>query len=324
MRRIRPRRLSDRALWISDCTGREVASHPEPRRSRRIWLFRFILVAFSMMEISLPSQSRPTAAAAEPILIHVRAADVATSADVARLVRDTRARADAFVFLSGGASKMSPEAQRRLRALVDALALLTARGVRLAVGDGGTQAGIMEAAGLARRAAGSVFPLIGVAPAPDVTASGEAGKTSVDPNHSQVVTVENPGWADARRAEGWKPQDGYWGSETAAMYAIFGRFAEGRPSVALVANGGAIALDEVRENLAQRRPIIVIAGSGRAADAIVSLLDGTIPTDVDVQGLREKAAALDIPANRSLLRVFRLEDGPEALAKLLERILRES
>jgi SLOG in TRPM, prokaryote len=276
MRRIRPRRLSDRALWISDCTGREVASHPEPRRSRRIWLFRFILVAFSMMEISLPSQSRPTAAAAEPILIHVRAADVATSADVARLVRDTRARADAFVFLSGGASKMSPEAQRRLRALVDALALLTARGVRLAVGDGGTQAGIMEAAGL------------------------------------------------ARRAEGWKPQDGYWGSETAAMYAIFGRFAEGRPSVALVANGGAIALDEVRENLAQRRPIIVIAGSGRAADAIVSLLDGTIPTDVDVQGLREKAAALDIPANRSLLRVFRLEDGPEALAKLLERILRES
>jgi SLOG in TRPM, prokaryote len=108
------------------------------------------------------------------------------------------------------------------------------------------------------------------------------------------------------------------------MYAIFGRFAEGRPSVALVANGGAIALDEVRENLAQRRPIIVIAGTGRAADAIVSLLDGTIPTDVDVQGLREKAAALDIPANRSLLRVFRLEDGPEALAKLLERILRES
>jgi hypothetical protein len=180
----------------------------------------------------------------------------------------------------------------------------------------------MEAAGRARQGAGGAFPLVGVAPAPDVTASGEPGKTPIDPNHSHVVTVENPAWTEARRAEGWKPENGYWGSETGAMYALFGRLAAGRPSVVLVANGGTITLDEVRENIGQRRPIVVIAGSGRAADAIVSLLEGTTPADEEIQRLRVTAAALDLVASRELVRVFRLEEGPPALARLLADILR--
>jgi hypothetical protein len=277
-----------------------------------------ILVAFSVMESTLPLVAAPN----EPAVITIQAADVATSPAVARLVEEIRARASAFVFLSGGASRMAPDAQARLLALLEALVLLKRGGLRLAVGDGGTKAGIMEAAGRARQGAGGAFPLVGVAPAPDVTASGEPGKTPIDPNHSHVVTVENPAWVEARRAEGWKPENGYWGSETGAMYVLFGRLAAGRPSVALVANGGAITLDEVRENISQGRPIVVIAGSGRAADAIVSLLDGTAAADEEAQRLRATAAMLDLATGRALFRVFRLEDGPPALARLLEDILR--
>lgn len=281
-----------------------------------------VLLTLSVMESTLPLPLSSSEPAAPPAVIAIRAAEAGTSPPVARLVEEIRARADAFVFLSGGASRMAPEAQARLLALFDALALLARGGLRFAVGDGGTRAGIMEAAGRARQAAGGAFPLVGVAPAPDVTASGEPGKTPIDPHHSHVVTVENPAWAEARRAEGWKPEDGYWGSETATMYALFGRLAAGRPSVALVANGGAITLDEVRENIAQGRPIVVIAGSGRAADAIVSFLDGTAAADEEAQRLRATAATLDLATGRALFRVFRLEDGPQALARVLEDILR--
>jgi hypothetical protein len=266
----------------------------------------------------------PTAAIAPPAVIHVLAGNVGSSPAIARLVQDVRERADAFVFLVGGASKMSSEVRSRVLSLLEAFALLANDGLRLAVGDGGTQAGIMEAAGLARRATGGAFALIGVAPAPAVSANKEPGKTPIDPNHSYIVTVEDLAWAARRRAEGWEPEDGYWGSETATMYAIFHRLAVGRHSVALVANGGAIALDEVWENLGQNRPIIVVAGSGRAADALIHVLNGTTPHDEEILRLREKAASLDSPALRALVRVFKLEDGPRALARSLEAILRKA
>jgi hypothetical protein len=298
------------------------ATSPESTLRRYALQAVILLLALSMTGPPWLSRAWSAETATALAVIQVRATDVATSSDVTRLVQDVRARADAFVFLSGGASRMSPEARGRVLVLLDALALLARRGIRFAVGDGGTQAGLMEAAGLVRRVTGGAFPLIGVAPAPDVTVSGEAGKAPVDPNHSHVITVENPAWAETRRAEGWKPEDGSWGSETVAMYTIFDRLAAGRPSVALVANGGAITLDEVRENLARRRSIVVVAGSGRAADAIVALLDGTTPNEEETQRLWARAAALDVPAHRDLFRVIRLEDGPLALAEVLEDILR--
>ena len=79
---------------------------------------------------------------------------------IASVHRDT----DAVVVLSGGAAKMSAAAQRDLLAMFAALGTL-AKERRIAVGDGGTRAGIMEAAGKARLASGRAFRLIGVAPA---------------------------------------------------------------------------------------------------------------------------------------------------------------
>ena len=118
---------------------------------------------------------------------------------------------------------MRDEDRQRLLEMFDGLSRLASGGRRIAVGDGGTQAGIMAAAGLARRASGQTFPLIGVAPAPEIPPRGQ---TPVDPNHSHIVAVDNPS----------APAQDAWGSETETMYVLFNRLAEGRPSVAIVAN----------------------------------------------------------------------------------------
>ena len=256
------------------------------------------------------------------IFVVVQAADVAKSPAVERIVDDLRARADAFVFLSGGASKMPAASAEQLRTLLRALAVLVDHGLRFAVGDGGTQAGLMEAAGAVRRATRDAFPLLGVAPAPDVTTTGEPGRTPVDPNHSHVVAVHDPDWARRQRTRGWDPSQGHWGSETDAMYEIFARVARDRPSVTIVANGGAVTVDEIGRNVAQRRPMIVVAGSGRAADAVVSVLTGSPPADDGARGLVPAVEALGVARHADLFEIFPLERGPDALARVLLARLR--
>ena len=236
----------------------------------------------------------------EPRIIQVSSPAPDSNAQLMALITEVRQQAAAFVFLSGGASKMQPDHQRQLLAMFDALSLVTKAGQRIAVGDGGTRAGIMEAAGLARQASGSAFPLIGVAPAAEIP---PRGKTPVDPNHSHIVAVDNPA-APARDA---------WGSETDTMYWLFARLAEGRPSVTIVANGGGITVTEVEANVNAGRRMILIEGSGRAADALVSLVKGTTPSDSEVKDLRERAERAGLTRRPDLFEVVPLQAGPTGL-----------
>ena len=71
-----------------------------------------------------------------PRIIPVSSTARETSAQLSALVAEVRKDADAFVFLSGGASKMREDHQRQLLAMFDALSLLTKPGRRFAVGDG--------------------------------------------------------------------------------------------------------------------------------------------------------------------------------------------
>ena len=191
---------------------------------------------------------------------------------------------------------MREEDQRQLMAMFEALTLVAKGGRRIAVGDGGTQAGIMEAAGHARRTSGNAFPLIGVAPAREVP---PRGKTPLDPNHSHVVAVDNPS----------APAQDTWGSETDTMYWLFAKLAEGRPSVTIVANGGGITLAEVESNLRAGRRIILIEGSGRAADALVSLLQKTQVSDAEVLDLRTRAEKAALTRRPELFQIVALQRG---------------
>ena len=140
------------------------------------------------------------------------------------------------------------------------IALLAATCNALTI-DGGTQMGVMELMGAGIAAQQQRSPLLGVAPANLVSYPGQLNNTEheermpLDPNHSHFVLVET----------------GEWGGETATMYELARIVSQGCPSVAIVANGGVIAIQEVLYNVRQKRPIVVLQGSGRAADDIARL-----------------------------------------------------
>ena len=236
---------------------------------------------------------------------------------VRSMVQELRSRANYFIFLSGGASKMSENARLQLIGLFDAFRLMAEREVSFTVADGGTQAGIMEAAGKARLLSGNAFSLLGISPGPEITTIGEPNKTAVDPNHSHLMAVFNPPWLEVQKEYGWEPSWGYWGSETKVMYEVFAKLAQDKPSVTIVANGGGITLDEVSENIKQQRKMIVIKGSGRGADAIVSLLENTEPSDEEVKKRREKARKIGVLKNRELFTIFPISGGAERLADII-------
>jgi hypothetical protein len=106
------------------------------------------------------------------------------------------------------------------------------------------------------------------------------------------------------------------------MYEIFERLSEGRPSVALVANGGAVTLAEVDRNITANRSIVLIAGSGRAADALASLLAGTVPERGEVSELRTQAAAARLARRPELFRILNLDQtSAHGLAEVLREVL---
>src|SRR5260370_14120468 len=81
--------------------------------------------------------------------------------------------------------------------------------------------------------------LMGVAPAGSVTYPVKSTNTSgneaapLDPNHSHFVLVETD----------------EWGGETEAMYELAEALSMGRPSVAVLINGGPIAQSAVLDNI---------------------------------------------------------------------------
>jgi len=78
-----------------------------------------ILVA-ALLAVLTPA---PQTTAREPRFIRVSSTAPETNAQLSALITDVRNGADAFVFLSGGASKMREDHQRQLLAMFDALSL---------------------------------------------------------------------------------------------------------------------------------------------------------------------------------------------------------
>jgi hypothetical protein len=128
--------------------------------------------------------------------------------------------------------------------------------------DGGTDSGVMRLIGQARSAAGGRFPLVGVAVEGTVVVPG-AGATSPDaaelePHHTLILLVPGTQWGD----------EVDWITDVARIVA------GSRSSVTVLVNGGQIAYDDVVASLEGGRPVVVLAGSGRAADAIAQARAG--------------------------------------------------
>lgn len=167
-----------------------------------------------------------------------------------------------FIMIAGGAALMNSSVSSQIAHLfIQGIAHFAATHSTLII-DGGTQSGVMELMGTGIAAQHHRSPLLGVSPANLVRYPGQRSHPSndedaalLDPNHSHFVLVEA----------------NEWGGETATMYEVAHQFSQQHSSLAILINGGAIAIKEVLYNVRQQRPIIVIEGSGRAADDIAHL-----------------------------------------------------
>ena len=105
------------------------------------------------------------------------------------------------------------------------------------------------------------------------------------------------------------------------MYWLFAKLAEGRPSVTIVANGGGITLTEVESNVRAGRHMIVIEGSGRAADVLVSLLKNTQVSEAEVVSLRERAEKAGLTRQPELFQIVALQSGATSLRDAITAVI---
>jgi hypothetical protein len=158
--------------------------------------------------------------------------------------------------LSGGAGGMSKEIVTQLSHLFITIGQMLAQ-MSCTVIDGGTESGVMRLMGRALARAGQNVPHIGVVPArAQAGPNGIEAEDVLDPHHSNFVLVDSD----------------EWGGEVQVMYRLANYLSRQVPSLAMLVNGGGISLQEVEQNVAQGREIIVISGSGRLADEITEAM----------------------------------------------------
>lgn len=200
--------------------------------------------------------------------------------------------------LVGGAKGLSDSDRARLYSLfVEVLAPL-AETLGMVVVDGGTDSGVMQLMAQARSEKGATFPLIGVIASGKVILPGPSSSASagalLESHHTHFVLI--PG--------------SHWGDESPWIARIGSALASGMPSVTILVNGGEVAWTDAAEAVKAGHPVIVIAGSGRTADELAAALHGEV-TD-------ERARQL---VASGLLHAVNLDDGSDALAKMMKEIL---
>jgi hypothetical protein len=199
------------------------------------------------------------------------------------------------VVLIGGAAKLD-ESPAELAAMIRDGVVATAQAEGATVVDGGTDSGVMALAGKARAELGATVPLVGVAPIAKVGVDGIAaanGSTALEPNHSFVLLA---------------PGD-EWGSEAPWLVNTARIIGGNRPVVAVLVDGGPLALQEAMACAAQGWPLITLAGSGRTADVLAAYASGSQDATLSA-------------ARRGAIHVVDLGDGPTALADTLRPLLR--
>ena len=162
----------------------------------------------------------------------------------------------------GGASGLDEQSKERLRSLFSQVLVPVAKERNAAVVDGGTDSGVMQLLGQALETQGASCPLVGVAVEKKVIVPGDSsesgGRRALERHHTHFVLV--PGSS--------------WGDESPWLARVATEIAAGAPSATVLINGGEIALQDVANSVAAGRPVLVVKGTGRAADRIAAALDG--------------------------------------------------
>jgi hypothetical protein len=195
--------------------------------------------------------------------------------------------------LVGGASKMDNTGLNRLRSLFVEGLVPVVTALDAVVIDGGTDAGVMQLMGHARATA--TFPLIGVAPYGKVNIPGQHQQgTPLEPHHTHFVLVPGTRWGD----------ESQWLSHVASVLS------DRTASLTLLVNGGEISWEDVAQSVNAARPVIILEGTGRTADALARAMRG--------EASDERAISL---VASSLLRVVDVTGDFDELSNLIREML---
>lgn len=197
----------------------------------------------------------------------------------------------------GGAKGLGAEHQDAVRDLLLEQVLPVLERLGAVVVDGGTQSGIMRLLGEAAVLQGARVPLIGVAAEGTVRLPNHPapmeGAAELEPHHTGILLF--PGTE--------------WGDEVPWIDGIADRLAGSAPSATLLVNGGEITYEDAQISVRSGRPVVVVSGTGRAADTIAGALDGG----------REDERAAGLAAS-GLVRAVGLQE-PAAVGALVEQVL---
>jgi hypothetical protein len=202
------------------------------------------------------------------------------------------------VVVVGGAGGLDEDEIERLRPVFSAGIVPEVQRNHAALIDGGTLSGVMRLCGETRASLSGSFPLVGVVAAGTAQLPGRpspADSAALEPRHSHFVIVPGEAWG----------AEAPWIARTASVLAGTS------PSVTVLVNGGQIAYDDVGRSVAAGRRVIVVAGSGRTADAVADALDG----------VQSDERALELVASGLVSSVS--VDEPGVLAAALGAILGE-
>lgn len=207
-------------------------------------------------------------------------------------------RPHALLVVNGGTAELDQELRVQLGRMLQDGAARVAEEEYLTVVTGGTQAGIFDLLGQGFARWGRTAPCIGVAVAGRVTWPGQAADTEkapLEPHHSHFVLVEGEAWGD----------------ETNTMYALVEALARSCPSLALFAGGGEITIQEMRENIHQKRKMIFLAGSGRTTDGVLAARKSKLVADDRLVEI----------AKSEYIRPFDIQSDPAELRTLIRDLL---
>jgi SLOG in TRPM, prokaryote len=206
-----------------------------------------------------------------------RVASVTDAAELASVLREWGlAGGSPVVVLVGGADGLEPDWSARCERLLREALVPTLEEVGAVVVDGGTDAGIIALAGRARQALAARCPQVGVVARGTLRPAGSAmdvASAPIESHHSHVLAVPGATWGD----------EAPWLGQVAAAIAL------GAPTVTVLANGGDVAYDDVRLSLKADRPVLVLGGTGRAADEIIRARGGQ---DADPRAVEVASSAL--------------------------------
>jgi hypothetical protein len=165
--------------------------------------------------------------------------------------------------LVGGADGMSAHDLRRCAPLFQPLVELASR-FQSAAFDGGTDTGVMRLMGRALATSKRPFPLVGVVCSALAAVPGRPprkGAAELEPNHTDFALVPGEEWGD----------EAPW----------LARLAEtvGERTATVLVNGGDISMRDAVLAVEAGRPLIVVDGSGRTADALAAAARGKPPNE---------------------------------------------